>query len=241
MTQNKIDPQTALLLAGMFVVVWVLWDTPIVYPIKIFVVTLHELGHATATLLTGGEVLSIQLFPDQGGLTISRGGNALIILSAGYTGSVLAGGALIYLSSFRRQARALMTVLAVLIAFTTLLFIRNFFGIIFGIAAGGAMLFAASRLSDGVNQFILRFIAVASGLYALLDIRSDLFVFGASGASSSGVVNDATALARLTNLPALFWAILWMVISIVMLLYFLNLSARVRDQDFKSGEDVRHR
>ncbi len=63
MTQNKIDPQTALLLAGMFVVVWVLWDTPIVYPIKIFVVTLHELGHAMATLLTGGEVLSIQLFP----------------------------------------------------------------------------------------------------------------------------------------------------------------------------------
>ncbi len=228
-TRQEIDPKTTLSLIGMFVVVWVLWDTPIVYPIKIFVVCLHELGHAAAALLTGGEVVSIQVFPDQGGLTTARGGLPFIILSAGYTGSVLAGGALLYLSSYRRWGRVLMAALAALIALSTLLFFRNVFGIVYGLGIAGAMLFSASRLSEAVNYYVLRFVAVASCLYALLDIRSDLFVLQPADLSANGVITDAMALEHLTNIPALFWAIVWMVISIVMLFRFLSLSARVGD------------
>ncbi len=43
--------------------IWVLWPTPVVYPLKIFVVMLHELSHAIAALATGGHVVRITLSP----------------------------------------------------------------------------------------------------------------------------------------------------------------------------------
>jgi len=177
--------------------------------------------------LTGGQVVSIQIFPEEGGLTTTRGGWPFVILSAGYLGSMLAGGVLLYLSSYRRRGRALMIMLAGLIALSTLLFFRNFFGVIYGLLAAAAMLFSAYRLPTTVNFYILRFIAIASCLYAVLDIRSDLFTLAPTG---SGIVNDAVTLNRFTGIPSIIWAVLWMIISLVMLVFFLNRSARVRDR-----------
>ena len=114
--RSKIDFKAVFILVALFIAVWLLWDTPVVYPIKIFVVVLHELGHAVAALLTGGQVVSIEIFPDEGGVTTTRGGWPFVILSAGYLGSLLAGGVLLYLSSYRRWGRALMIALAALIA-----------------------------------------------------------------------------------------------------------------------------
>jgi len=226
MRQNGIDLKATLAITGMFVAVLVLWNTPVVYPVKVFVVCLHELGHALAALLTGGQVESILVFPDQGGVTITRGGVRFIILSAGYTGSVLAGGVLLYLSSYRQWARVLMMGLAVLMLLSTVLFFRNLFGIVYGLVVTGAMLFSAFRLPDTLNYYVLRFVAVASCLYALLDIRSDLF--GTYSVNPTyGVVNDAVALAQLTHIPAIIWALVWLVVSFAMLAFFLNLSARV--------------
>ena len=34
--------------AAYFVALWLLWDTPVVYPLKIFVVLLHEVSHGIA-------------------------------------------------------------------------------------------------------------------------------------------------------------------------------------------------
>jgi hypothetical protein len=202
------------------------WDTPFVYPIKIFVVCLHELGHAVAALVTGGQVVSIQIFPEESGLTTTRGGWPFVILSAGHLGSMLAGGVLLFLSSHRRWGRGLMSVLAVLIALSTLLFFRNFFSVIYGIGVAAAMFFSAYRLPNTVNFHIVRFIA--SCLYALLDIRSDLFTSAPAGSS---LVNDAAALSRLTGIPSFIWAGLWLIISLVMLVFFLGRTARVRDRD----------
>jgi len=225
-SQPRIDVKAGLILAVMFIAVWILWDTPIVYPVKIFVVCLHELGHALAALLTGGQVVSIQIFPDEGGLTTTRGGWPLIILSAGYVGSLLAGGVLLYLSSQRHWGRRLMLALAVLLVLSTLLFFRNGFAVLYGLFIAAAMFLSAYRLPVQVNFYIVRFIAVASCLYAILDIRSDLF----SGIPARvGAVNDAVALSQLTGLPAIFWAVLWMAVSLIMLAFFLNSSLRLRE------------
>jgi hypothetical protein len=222
-----MDVKAVLILAALFIAVWVLWDTPIVYPIKIFVVCLHELGHALAALLTGGQVVSIQIFPEEGGLTTTRGGWPFIILSAGYVGSMLFGGALLYLSSYRPWARRLMIALGVLIVLSTLLFFRNFFAVLYGLLAGAAMFFSAYRFPLNVNFYIIRFLAIASCLYALLDIRGDLFAAASAG---SGIVNDAVALNQLTGIPAIIWAVLWLVVSLLVLAFFLKPSIRRESQ-----------
>jgi membrane-associated HD superfamily phosphohydrolase len=209
-----------------------MWDTPVVYPIKIFVVCLHELAHALAALLTGGQVASIQIFPDEGGLTTTYGGWPFVIGSAGYLGSMLLGGALLYLSNRREWAQRLMLMLAVLIALSTLLFFRNFFAVLYGLLAAAAMFFSAYRLSGDVNFYIVRFIAVASCLYVLLDIRSDLFAASPAG---QRIVNDAVALSRLTGLPAILWAVLWMAVSLIVLALVLNASVRPQDRERSRG------
>lgn len=43
-----IQRDAPLILTVLFIATGLLWDTPLVYPIKIFVVMLHELGHALA-------------------------------------------------------------------------------------------------------------------------------------------------------------------------------------------------
>ena len=41
---DRIDLKALLSLAALFAATWLLWDTPLVYPIKIFVIMLHEDG-----------------------------------------------------------------------------------------------------------------------------------------------------------------------------------------------------
>ena len=74
------------------------WHTPFLYPIKIFVVFIHEAGHAFTTLLTGGQVVSMVVTPWQSGYVQHVGGNPLFIAAAGYIGSALFGGLLLLIT-----------------------------------------------------------------------------------------------------------------------------------------------
>ena len=52
---NRADRRRLRFLVGFgafFTALWFLWNTPVVYPLKIFVVLLHELSHAGASLAT---------------------------------------------------------------------------------------------------------------------------------------------------------------------------------------------
>ena len=81
------------------------WDSMFVWPLKIVVVMFHELGHAVAAWLTGGTVVEIGLNPRQGGHTLTQGGFRLLILNAGYLGSLLAGVLLLLATRAERTAR----------------------------------------------------------------------------------------------------------------------------------------
>ncbi|HHI70196.1 MAG TPA: M50 family peptidase, partial [Rhodobacteraceae bacterium] len=110
-------------------VVFALWNTPVVVPLKILIVFFHELSHAIAAWLTGGSVESISLSPQQGGLTATRGGNVFLTMSAGYLGSLLIG-VLVFLVAVRSHAdRVLMGVLGAVLLLVAALFIREWFAL----------------------------------------------------------------------------------------------------------------
>ena len=73
-----------------------LWDTLLIKPFRLFVVTVHEVCHAGAALLTGGEVVEMRTAVDESGHTLARGGVFAIISAAGYVGSAFLGSLLIY-------------------------------------------------------------------------------------------------------------------------------------------------
>lgn len=190
-------------LAAFFTALWLLWWTPVVLPLKLFVVLLHEVSHALAAVLTGGMVERIVLHSNEGGATYTRGGNAFVMLSAGYLGSLAWGLLLIELAHARaRHARTALMILAAALLIIAGLFVRNLFGFIFTAAFGAVLFIGASKLSSRGVAVALLGLGLTSALYALLDIRSDIL-------RQPGLESDAHMLAQLTGVPTLVWGVLW--------------------------------
>jgi len=191
-----------------FGLLWFFWDSIFVYPLKVFVVLLHEWSHAAALLATGGSVDRITLNPDQGGATYGRGGSAFLVLSAGYLGS-LGWGALLVLGARSRRVRAslLNGMVGVAIVALTLFYVRGGFGVAFGLLFGSALLLAARHFSAAWNGRVLLALGLTSCLYAVLDIKSDIL-------DRPELRSDARMLAELTGVPTLIWGMLWTLIAL---------------------------
>ena len=182
----------------------VFWHSPVLWPLKIVVVLFHELSHAIAAWLTGGEVRTIGLGTDQSGVTRTVGGWRILILNAGYTGSLLWGVALRTASHRAGWAKPMLALVAGIIGLVTLGFVRPFvsFGFVFALLVAAALSTAARRLSKSTVAVGLEALGTFSVLYALLDIRDDVLSFGAG-------TSDATALAAVTSIPAVVWGLAW--------------------------------
>ena len=194
--------------ALFFTVLWLLWNTPFVYPLKIFVVLLHEVSHGIAAVATGGSIQRITLDPMEGGACYCPGGNAFLTLSAGYLGSLLWGGLLLSVARTNRiKPEWVNSLIGVLVIGLTLLYVRNGFGIAFGIAFGLAMLAVSKKTGAGVNRTLLLTLGLTSALYAILDIKSDII-------DRPDVHSDAQMLSEITGIPTLVWGVLWIAIAI---------------------------
>ena len=195
----------AALIAGLGVwltVVWLLWWSPVIYPLKLFVVLLHEASHAAMAVATGGEIHRIVVTPDQGGVCYCPGGNAFLTLSAGYLGSLGWGAAILMLARTKRPGpRNVTTAIGVAVLVLTALYVRNGFGILFG-ALFGAALIALRSAGRTVHVLTLTGLGLTSGLYALLDIKSDVL-------DRPYLESDARLLAEMTGVPTVVWGVVW--------------------------------
>ena len=193
-----------LALAAAFVL---LFDSVVVYPFRLFVVFLHEVGHGVAAVLTGGSGVSIGISPDEGGVCVTRGGIPFLVLNAGYLGSLLFGALFLLLGVRRRNARPVVGAIGVFTVAAALFYVRSWFGFGYTLAAGLLLVLVAARLRPAASEWALAAIGSMSMLYAVADVASDV-VFRHPGAS------DAAALARLTGVPALVWGLLWIGLSL---------------------------
>jgi hypothetical protein len=192
-----------------FAALWLLWNTPVVYPLKIFVVLLHEVSHAIAVVATGGVLDRITLDPRQGGATYFSGGSAFLALSAGYLGSLLWGG-LMFTAARTRRVRTdwVNGLIGALVIALTIGFVRSGFGIAFGIFFGVAMITVSQKIGATMNRRLLLGLGLTSALYAILDIKSDIL-------DRPDLQSDAYMLAELTGIgTATMWGVLWMAIAL---------------------------
>jgi len=195
--------------AVYFGALWLLWDTPVVYPLKIFVVLLHELSHAAMAVATGGTVQRIVIDRWQGGATYTSGGNAFLTLSAGYLGSLLWGSAMVLAAQARRiRPDWVNGAIGGLVVVLTLLYVRSGFGLAFGALFGIALVVVSQKLPAALNRSLLLTLGLTSSLYAILDIKSDIL-------DRPGMNSDAHMLAQLTGIPTLVWGGLWIAIALL--------------------------
>ena len=192
-----------------FATLWFLWDTPVVYPLKIFVVMLHEISHGIASLATGGTIERIVLDPYQGGACYCGGGNAFLTLSAGYLGSLLWGVLLLARAGANRISnRVLLTVVGGLVVLLTALYVRNGFGLLFGLGFGATLVLAGRRLGAAASRVVLTALGLTSCLYAILDIKSDVL-------DRPHLQSDAAMLAEMTPLSTTAWGVVWIGVAVI--------------------------
>jgi hypothetical protein len=212
MDKNKKD---ILYLVVILVAVFFLWNTTILYPLQILVVFFHESSHALMAILTGGEVMEMQIDYMQGGHVLSRGGSRFLTLSAGYLGSLGWGGVIYFLAVKTDRDKFISCALGTIIILISILFIRNTFGLVFGIAGATFLIFMGLKLSLEFNDFVLRVIGLTSMLYAPLDIFSDTI-------QRSYLRSDARMLAEEFGGATLIWGGIWILLSAVLINFCLR-------------------
>jgi len=243
---NDARPQASLLLIAAVVSV-VLWFVPfaeiLTYPFRLFVTFIHEGGHAIAALLTGNSVESLSIATNASGETYtSRGGvfSQVFVASAGYLGAMAYGALLLVLIRRRIKAGAVLVGSAVIVLTLTLIF-GLFKPIYWGIAWSGipftllagvglsaALVVLAKFASSRVAKFFVGFFAVQCILNALLDLKT---VFFLSSPFAPSIPTDALNMSAATGIPALFWSVTWIAISVGILLLAMRMYvARRNDQ-----------
>ncbi len=225
----RVSPLRAKLFVGAAVfLVIMLWHTPWILPIKIFVVFLHEISHAFAALATGGVIQEIQIDKIESGICSTSGGNRFLILIAGYLGSSIWGGLLVMLACRTTLDRFLVFLVGLSIAGITLLTVSNSFGLLFGYAFAALAVISAWKLPEIVCEGILVLLGVTSCLYALIDIINDCF--------DSELVSDATMLSDYTGLPTVFWGAFWLLLTLSITVVVLNISVSSPPSEENSTE-----
>ncbi|KAI9599030.1 peptidase M50B-like-domain-containing protein [Syncephalis fuscata] len=213
-TPNE-DQKTTLILIGAFsVAILILWNVPILktilYPFKLVTVALHEFGHAAAGCCTGAKIESIEVNPEEGGVTRMRGGSLCCTLPAGYLGSSFFGALMIF-AGFNVLASKIVSVIIGICLLATLWWAKNW------LTRGITLLFIGMivvlwvvKEAVGLKYFVL-FMGVMSCLYSLWDIVEDLVVRRVNE-------SDATKFAKYTGccVPQ-FWGFIWFIISLAFL------------------------
>lgn len=194
-------------LLTLTLLITLLWNTNALLPLRILTVFLHELSHALAAIVTGGEVLSLSINPNEGGLVTTRGGSPFWISSAGYLGSLLIGAALFVLALRTDWDRAILAGFGMITLAVATFYVRDFFALGFTLATGAAMLAASRYMSLEFNDMVLRVVGVSSMIYAPLDIFDDTI-------RRAHLRSDARILAEQVGGSTLLWGGLWLVISV---------------------------
>ena len=212
-------------LIGIFIVIAFLWNTQFVYPLKIFVVFMHEVSHGLAAVATGGSIKEIQIVAQEGGHAITAGGSRFWTLTAGYLGSLVWGGLILILAARTQLRKLISAVIGIGMILISVFYLRNTFGFLFGVGFGAVLILVGRFLPESVNEWLLRVIGLTSCLYAILDIKSDVL-------DRSHLRSDARMLHEEVTpyIPTVVWGVLWMAIAIVVTLWVLYIVGNGREQ-----------
>lgn len=164
----------------------------------------HELSHGIATVLSGGLVSHIQLFPNGAGFCFSQGGSPLFIGFAGYLGAACWGYLIYLLATWPRGIRVSFALLGALVVLSGLLWGRDVLTL--AILAVLAIIFLLP-LKLNKNKILTQFLRVVGLMIMLNALASPTVLLGLDGQG------DAVLLAEHSWIPAWIWVGLWLLCS----------------------------
>ncbi len=231
------NERTVQIMLLILIVSLICWQMPFanvfLYPFKLFVTTVHEACHALVARLTGGNVQMISIAPDESGLTLSAGGIRPLISMAGYLGTAVFGGMLIWWGKRPAEARFILQMIGtVILALTVFYGGGGIFSFVSMLIIGAGILWISRKANDAACHMFLLMLAVQTTLNSVLDIQT-LFLASVMGAQHS----DARNMESMTGIPAIVWSVLWGAIALCILTFSLWISYRPGSNSARSSTD----
>jgi hypothetical protein len=213
---TQSDPGVWVVIATLAAALAVVVPHPVWRISRNAVTIAHEGGHGLVALLTGRQLTGIRLHSDTSGLTVSRGkpyGLGMILTAAaGYTAPSLLGlGGAALLAAGRIT---LLLWLATALLLVMLVMIRNAYGVLTVVLAGGAFVLvswlAGSQVQAAFAYAVVWFLLLG-GVRPPFELQAKRMRGGAGD-------SDADQLSRLTHVPAGLWLFLFHAVSLCSLL-----------------------
>ena len=169
----------------------------------------HEISHGIAAILTGGNVLRIQLFANGAGLCTTQGGIGFVISFAGYSGATLWGWGIYKLASAHQKAAQGFSVLIfVLLVCSIVLWGRDLLTwFILGVLA--ALFLLTIKLKK--IHYLQRLMQLFGLLILLNSLSSPSYLLDGRH------LGDGAALASMTFIPEIIWIAIWFAIALLAL------------------------
>ncbi len=219
---SAAPPQGVVIATAVAALLLVAWN-PVWRRLRTAVTIVHETGHAVVAVVTGRSLSGVRLHSDPSGVTVSRGkpyGLGMVLTTlAGYPAPSAVGlGCAALLGAGRLT---LMLWIGVAALAVLLLFIRNAFGLLAVLVAGGAV-FTVSWFGTVVQQSVFGYTTawflLLGGLRPVVELQRTRV---------RGDGSDADQLAGLTKIPGLFWVVLFGAAALAALGYSATLMISV--------------
>lgn len=162
------------------------WNTLLSKPIRLMAVFVHEWSHAIACWLTCGEVRSIEVYENEGGVTTFKGGCRSMIIPAGYVGCGFYAMIFVILSGGRLTA-ALACALLTLSMFLALCYSPNRLLVLLCLGysiVNISVCIVEFYLYSPILQFLILYYGVTIGMFAIADIHEDTVVREVEGSDA---------------------------------------------------------
>ena len=208
-----------------------LWQLPggdyILYPFTILATWFHEMGHGLMALLLGGQFQKLEIFSNGSGVATYGIQSSLgpivpaIIAAAGPMGPPIAGAALILASRSFRAATLSLKILGSFLLFSTLIWVRSWFGLLAIPLLGLIILGIALKAPRWAQGFVIQFL----GVQACVSTYHQLDYLFSQSAGSLGL-SDTAQMQRYLLLPYWFWGGLMAIASLVILVQSLRVAYR---------------
>lgn len=220
-----IDVQTIGILVLMFVIAAIFWHSLLIYPIKLFVVILHEFSHGLAAILTGGSIVKIEISERVGGVCYTlippTFTARFIVSSAGYLGSIFWGGLILIIAVKTKYDNILGMIIGGFLVLLALLYIRTLFGFAFTAGFGVFLIIVSSVAKNVLIDILMKFLGMTSCLYVIIDIKEDLI-------ARTDIGSDADRIAQLLGSQSLSVpiGIVWILLALFAFAFFLWIAGR---------------
>ncbi|MDX2368974.1 MAG: M50 family metallopeptidase [Colwellia sp.] len=169
----------------------------------------HEISHGIAAIVTGGNVLRIQLFANGAGLCTTQGGIGFVISFAGYAGATFWGWGIYKLASAHQRLAQGFSVLVFLLIVSSIIFWGRDPLTWFILAVLAALFLLTIKLKK--LHYLQRLMQLFGLLILLNSLSSPSYLLDGRN------LGDGAALATMTFIPEIIWVFIWFSLALVAL------------------------